>query len=81
MVKITTKYTTIATVGYTSSVTTKNEIRSAHGGVCHLQARRGAKGIIGRKVNSNGRHQEIGEAFELDADTLAHWERIAKSVR
>jgi len=81
MTKITSKYTTIATVGYSGSVSSKNENRSAHGAVCHLQARKGANGIIGRKVNTNGRHQEVGEAFELDADTLAHWERIAKSAR
>ena len=79
MTKITTKYTTIATVGYSSSVS-RNENRAAHGAVCHLQARRGTNGIVGRKVNSNGQHQEVGEAFELDADTLAHWERIEKSA-
>lgn len=81
MTEITSKYTTIATVGYSGSVNSKNENRSAHGAVCHLQARKGANGIIGRKINSNGRHQEIGEAFELDADTLAQWECIAKSAR
>ena len=81
MVKLTTKYTTIATVGYAGSVSSKNENRDAHGAVCHLQARKGARGIIGRKVNSNGRHQEVGESFPLDADTLAHWERIAKSAK
>lgn len=81
MVKITAKYTTVATVVYTGSVNSKNENRAAHGAVCHLQARKGANGIVGRKVNSNGRHQEIGDSFPLDADTLAHWERIAKSAR
>ena len=79
--KLTTKYTTIATVGYSGSVNSRNENRAAHGAVCHLQARKGAYGVIGRRVNSNGRHQETGEAFALDADTLAHWERIAKSAR
>lgn len=79
--KLTTKYTTIATVGYSGSVNSRNENRAAHGAVCHLQARKGAHGVIGRRVNSNGRHQETGEAFALDADTLAHWERIAKSAR
>lgn len=81
MAKITTKYTTIATVGYAGSVSSKNENRAAHGAVCHLQARKGANGIVGRKVNINGRYQETGESFPLDADTLAHWERIAKSAR
>jgi hypothetical protein len=81
MTTLTSKYTTVATVGYQGSVSSKNENRSAHGAVCHLQVRRGAKGIVGRKVNSNGRNHEVGEAFALDADTLAHWERIAKSAR
>ena len=76
-IQISTRFTTIATVGYTSSVS-RDENRSAHGGVCLLQARRNAKGeILGRKVNSNGRHQEIGAAFLLDSDTLAHWESMS----
>jgi len=79
--KLTTKYTTVATVGYSGSVNSRNENRAAHGAVCHLQARKGANGIIGRRVNSNGRHQETGEAFALDADTLAQWERIAFASR
>lgn len=77
---ITSKYETIATVGYSGSVS-KNENRAAHGGVCHLQARKGANGLIGRRVNTNGRHREVGEAFELDSDTLHHWECIAKASR
>ena len=80
MTKITTKWTTVATVGYRGSVS-RDENRSAHGGVCHLQARKGANGILGRKVNTNGRHEEKGEAFALDAETLAHWESIAKASR
>ena len=80
MTKITTKWTTVATVGYSSSVS-RNENRSAHGGVCHLQARKGTNGLLGRKVNTNGRHEEKGEAFDLDAETLAHWEKIAKASR
>lgn len=79
--KLTTKYTTVATVGYQHSVNSRNENRAAHGAVCHLQARKTADGIKGRKVNSNGRHQEVGPAFDLDADTLAQWERIANSSR
>ena len=78
--KITTRWTTIATVGYLPGIA-KNENRAAHGAVCHLQARKGESGIIGRKVNTNGRHQEISEAFPLDAETLAHWERIEASSR
>ena len=76
MTTITTKWTTIATVGYSGSVS-RDENRAAHGGVCLLQARKGKNGIIlGRKVNSNGRAVETGESFTLDAGTLAHWERI-----
>ncbi len=74
---ITTKWATIATVGFTGSVS-RDENRAAHGGVCHLQARKGANGILGRKVNSNGRHDETGKAFDLDSETLAHWESIAR---
>lgn len=78
---LTSTYKTIATVGYSGSVS-RNENRSAHGAVCHLQARRNAAGeIVGRKVNSNGRHQETGEAFLLDAATLANWESIERSRR
>ena len=79
--KVTAKFTTIATVGYAGSVSRKNENRAAHGAVCHLQARQTADGLRGRKVNSNGRHSEVGESFALDADTLAQWQRIARSAR
>ena len=75
MTTITTKWTTIATVGYNGSVS-RDENRAAHGGVCHLQARKGKSGILGRKVNTNGRAVETGESFDLDAETLAHWEKI-----
>ena len=81
MVTLTNKYKTIATVGYTGSVSSKNENRAAHGAVCHLQARKTTDGLKGRKVNSNGRYQEIGQAFDLDAETLSHWERIDRSAR
>jgi len=78
---ITSKWQTVATVGYTGSVS-RDENRAAHGGVCHLQARKGTTGILlGRKVNSNGRHEEIGEVFALDNNTLACWEEIAKASR
>ena len=74
--KLTSRYQTIATVGYTGSVS-RNENRSAHGGVCLLQARRTASGqILARKVNSNGRHQEVGQSCTIDADQLAHWESM-----
>lgn len=80
MTTISTKWTTVATVGYSSSVS-RDENRAAHGGVCHLQARRGARGILGRKVNTNGRHQEVGKSFDLDEKTLADWQNIAQHRR
>ena len=81
MSKVTNRFSTIATVGFVGSVSRKNENRAAHGAVCHLQARRTAGGLRGRKINSNGRHSEVGESFALDADTLAQWQRIARSAR
>jgi len=80
MTTITTKWKTIATVGYSHSVS-RDENRAAHGGVCRLQARKGANGLLGRKVNANGRQEERGDSFELDAETLAHWVAIEKSTR
>lgn len=80
MMKISSKWTTVATVGFTGSVS-REENRAAHGAVCHLEARQGRSGLRGRKVNSNGRHHEVGESFALDADTLAHWQSIAKAAR
>lgn len=78
---MTTKYQTICTVGYTGSVS-RDENRAAHGAVCHIQARKASNGrILARKVNSNGRHQEVGESFEATAEQVAHWESIAKSQR
>jgi len=74
--KLTSKFNTIATVGFCGSVSS-NQNPAAHAAVCHLQARRTAAGnIVGRKVNSNGRHIETGKSFQLDADTLAQWQRI-----
>ena len=78
--KITTQWTTIATVGYLPGIA-KEENRAAHGAVCHLQARKGANGLIGRKVNTNGRHSEASETFQLDSETLAHWRKIDADCR
>jgi hypothetical protein len=79
--KLTSKFTTVATVGFSGSVSS-NQNRAAHGAVTFLQARRTADGrIVGRKVNSNGRHSETGKAFPLDADRLANWQRIARCSR
>lgn len=74
--KLSTKWTTIATVSYNGSVS-RDQNRNAHGGVCHLQACQTRTGLKGRKVNSNGRFKEVGEVFNLDLDTLAHWEKLA----
>jgi hypothetical protein len=79
--KLTSKFTTVATVGFSCSVNDNNQNRAAHNGVCHLQARRTADGMVGRKVNVNGRHSETGESFALDADTLAQWQRIERCSR
>lgn len=78
--KITSKYTTLCTVGYQGSVSRK-ENRAAHGAVCHIQVRRAGDKVLARKVNSNGRHQEVGESFEADAEQLANWDSIAKASR
>lgn len=72
---ITRKWKTIAMIGYSDSVS-RHENRAAHGGVCMLQARRGKRGLLGRKVNSTGRQCETGESFPLDATTLAQWQMI-----
>ena len=77
---ITTKYQTICTVGYTGSVS-RDENRAAHGGVCHIQVRRGANGLLARKVNTNGRHEEVGASFVPTAEQVARWEAIAKASR
>lgn len=82
MTRVTSKFKTVATVGFTGSVSTKYENRAAHGGVCHLQARRNADGeLVGRRVNSNGRHQEVSEAFLIDVRMLDEWERIEKGAK
>ena len=78
---VTHRWTTIATVGFSAAVSW-NENRAAHGGVCHLQARRTRNGtLVGRKINSNGRHQEVSETFELHEPTLEEWKRIAASSK
>jgi len=79
--KITSRWQTICTLGYQGSVS-RDENRAAHGGVCLHQARRSANGrIMGRKVNCNGRHEEIGEPYEMTADDVAHWASIESHSR
>ncbi|MGV3605224.1 MAG: hypothetical protein ACO1RA_02370 [Planctomycetaceae bacterium] len=79
--KITSKYTTICTMVFQGSVSSKNYNPAAHGGVQFIQVRRGANGILARRINSTGRHDEIGEAFVPTAQQLANWEAIAKAER
>ena len=75
--KLTNRFQTICVTGYKGSVS-RDENRAAHGGACLCQARLAKDGrIMGRKVNSNGRHQEIGDAYEIDAEQLSHWESMA----
>ena len=77
-IRLTNRWKTICILGYQGSVGGE-ENRAAHGGVCLHQARiSGKNGRRGRKVNSNGRHEEIGHAFALDDQRLAHWEYLAK---
>jgi hypothetical protein len=68
---------TIAIVNYTGAVATPQNY-DAHGGVCLLQARQGTKGMLGRKVNSTGRHRETGKAFILTPDQLTQWQKLAR---
>ena len=74
---ITTTWQTIAIVGYSGAVASPQNY-DAHGGVCLLEARQGKAGLLGRKVNSTGRHREVGKPFSLTADQLAQWQRIGK---
>jgi|694.fasta_scaffold01555_4 hypothetical protein len=70
------RWRTVAIVGYTGAVS-RDQDRRAHGGVCLLQLRRQrGGGILARRVNSNGRHAEVGTPWTPDADTVAHWGRI-----
>lgn len=71
--KITTKYQTIATYGYTAPVIEPQE-RRAHGGVCLIQVRRQGARIIARKINSNGRFREVGKPFTPSAEQLDNWQ-------
>lgn len=76
---ITSSWSTLAVVGYTGGVC-EHEDRRAHGGVCLLQVRK-VKGVVyGRKVNSNGRHKEVGEPWAINTETLRHWQEIAKAA-
>lgn len=73
--KLTRTWRTIAVVGYYGAVSRHQEPR-AHGGVCLLQARMGSRGALGRRVNSTGRHHEVGEVFGLTAEALAQWRSV-----
>ena len=74
---ITTTWKTIAIVGFSGAVASPQNY-DAHGGVCLLEARQGKAGLLGRKVNSTGRHKEVGKAFALTADQLTQWQKLAR---
>lgn len=75
-IKLNSRWKTICTVGFRGSVS-RDENRAAHGSVCHCQARVATDGsIMGREVNSNGRHEEVGEPYEIDDDRVNHWATI-----
>ena len=77
--KVTQRWQTISFVGYSGSVG-RDENRAAHGSVCLLQAKKTRDGrLVGRKVNSNGRHREVGEPFALSDEQLAHWESMRQN--
>lgn len=77
--KINSRWQTVATVGFTRPVS-RDEVRQAHGGVCHLQVRLSRDGrLLGRRVNSNGRAVEIGPSEPIDDTTYQHWLRIGAS--
>jgi len=78
--KITSRWKTLATIGFNGSVS-RYENRMAHGGVCHLQVRKNKDKVIGRKVNTNGWHEEMGESFDLDMETLKHWFNLSKCMK
>jgi hypothetical protein len=75
---ITSTWKTIATVGFAGCVNAHDSNPAAHGAVCHLEARQGTRGLLGRRVNSNGKHEEVSQAFSLTADQLAQWQKLAR---
>lgn len=77
MTTLTRTWQTILIDGYRGGVDCRHQNPRAHGGVCLYQARRTrGGGIEARRVNSNGRAQEVGEPFAVDAETVAHWAEI-----
>lgn len=78
---VSSKWSTICTVGYQVSVIARRENPAAHGGVCHRQARIRAGRLEARDVNANGGHQEIGQTYDIDADQLRQWQRIEAAAR
>lgn len=75
--KVTMRWKTICTVCFRGAVDALKENPAAHGNVCHFQVRKNAFGeVLGRKVNSNGSHREVGKAFLIDDATLARWESL-----
>lgn len=71
-ITITSRWTTIYTRGYQSSVNSRDENRAAHGAVCHTQLRKTRDGrTVARQVNTNGRHTEESKPWEPSAAELA----------
>lgn len=71
---ITSKWSTVRAVGYTGGVAHRYQVPMASGGACLLQARQASDGsILVRRVNANGRHEEIGPTYRLLRGTAADW--------
>jgi hypothetical protein len=71
--QITSKWATIAEVCYSHCVNTRNPNPSAAGGVCLIQVRANGTQLLARRVNSNCRHTETGDAFEITPAELDYW--------
>jgi hypothetical protein len=74
--KYTSKYQTVATICYKPIITMYPNPR-AHGNVCLLQIKRGAKGrLVGRQLNVNGSAEESSIPRYLSPDEVLAWEQI-----
>jgi hypothetical protein len=79
------QWNTYRTVGFTVQ---NGPNRAASGGVTHLQVRKGRAGWMGRRVDSNGRHESHGPAHTLDeaegearyAEAVADFEQAANKA-
>jgi hypothetical protein len=62
MIKITTKYQTVLTNGFTRQIGNNS---AANGGVCHVQLRKVVEVYHMRLINSNGNHKAVGKSEEI----------------